>query len=70
MLQWAQQRGALERVQPDLERLAQSRFWRHRAMYQAVQRFRGTKGRKSCGSRVACRISTRRGCDEIGEHAR
>jgi hypothetical protein len=67
MLQWAQQLGALEIVQPDLERLAQRRFWRHRAMHQAVQRFRGTKGRKSCGSRVACRISTLAGCDEMDE---
>ena len=67
MPQWARQPGVRESVQPDLERLAQRRFWRHRAMHQAVQRFRGTKGRKSCGSRVACRISTRRGCDEMDE---
>jgi hypothetical protein len=36
MLQWAQQLGALEIVQLDLERLAQRRFWRHRAMHQAM----------------------------------
>jgi hypothetical protein len=71
MLQWAQQRGALERVQPDLERLAQRRFWRHRAMHQLrwVQRFRGIGGGNPNESRVACRTSTLAGCDEMGEHA-
>jgi hypothetical protein len=68
-LKWAQQRGALEIVQPDLERLAQSCLWQHRAMHQAVQGFRGTEGRKFRGSSVACRISARRGCDEMDENA-